>query len=114
MAVAEIIVIPADLGQPVRLESVEPTLSKAKELVGGWVDDIKVGNWAFLCDEEGSFKDYEANVRATRLLFGLLRSGEVLVSVGPRGLLGDVVLVGIKGPDWVSVPEGLWDKVNAV
>lgn len=108
MATANIIVIPADDAEDVALETIEMSLKTLQGLVGGYIEDHKTGaGWTVVVNEEGSMQGLPANLRAVEILNRLigLRPGVVFK--------GTVLLVGVEGSEMVSVPEGLWDKVNA-
>lgn len=107
---AEIIVIPADVAEEVRLETIEMSLEALKGLVGGYIEPLRVPDvtdWVALANEEGNIMGLPENPRAGEILgkFAELKHGVMLV--------GDIVIVGQHGPEMGSIPAGLWEKVTA-
>lgn len=101
---AEIIVIPADANQPIRKETVEPKLKPLQEILGGYIEQVPVGDGVvLLANEDGLPLDLPVNERASALV--------------QSHLVGNIVLCGIAdgsdGQQWVSVPDGLWERVTA-
>lgn len=108
MATANIIVIPADEAEDVELKSIEMSLKTVQELVGGYIEPYAAAaNWSIVLNEEAALEGVPVNMRAVQILDRIvgLRPGVVF--------RGTVLLVGTKGSEMVSVPEGLWEKINA-
>ena len=65
MNLINVLIIPADWDQPVKLSKIEPTLEKFQSLVGGFIQEISgVGVRGFV-NEEGKYAGLSKNHRAT-------------------------------------------------
>ncbi len=66
----DVLLVPADNAQPLEKLTIEPTLNEFRKLIGGgWLETISLdGKWRALFDEEGKFKGFPMNQRATTLL----------------------------------------------
>lgn len=100
---ATIVVIPTDLeGEDIRFVTIEPTLKKMQELVGGYVEALPMGEMGctMLFDEEGLLKGAQLNEAATQIM------GQQIV--------GQAVVVGVEGAEWVSVPPEVQAEMQKV
>ncbi len=69
-------------------EKISADLDAMQELVGGWLEEVKVSSdIVILCDEEGKLKGKVYNC-----------------SFGRYDLVGTIVFVGVKDNDWEDIP----------
>lgn len=100
MAAADIIMIPADESLHVRKDQVaEPGLPTWQRLVGGNIELVRMDDaWGALCNEDGYSMGLKPNSRASELL--------------GQPMIGDVVLVGVKNAEFVSIPSNVWNMAR--
>lgn len=75
MSICTALIIPADLNEPVRVETIDAGLEKLQTLVGGNIEAVSRGDWHFYLNEEGKILDLDWNRRAALLV--LQETGEL-------------------------------------
>jgi hypothetical protein len=63
------LIIPAPTEQPVRVESIDATLTNLRELVEGDIESVMRGDWQVYLNAEGVIRDLPLNVRAAQLTY---------------------------------------------
>ena len=67
--------------------SISTSLENLQRTVGGYVEEIKVGNFIILCNEEGKLLNLEPNMK-----------------LGDTFLVGTIIVIGGDGDDYSAVP----------
>jgi hypothetical protein len=92
----DVIVIPANNAEPMRMERMANTLEGMKQIVGGWVEHVRIGDVrqkppiafpdvAMYVNEDGIAMGLSQNDRAA-ILYG--------VTVHGQGIYGDAIITG--------------------
>ncbi|MGO4805243.1 DUF3846 domain-containing protein [Arthrobacter sp. 2MCAF15] len=91
------LIIPSQLAEPIRIESVEPGLQPLQSLVGGDIEDVTRGDWRVFLNAEGVIVNLPPNLRAAQLmddcgldLAGVARGTAVFLGRGDLGEEADV------------------------
>lgn len=63
------LIIPADMNEPARVESIATGLQKLQSIVAGNIEAVSGDGWHFYLNEEGKIMRLEPNRRAALLLF---------------------------------------------
>lgn len=103
MNICTALIIPADMNEPARLESIDARLENLQTLVAGNIEAVSGDEWHFYLNEEGKILNLEPNRRA-----GLL----VYEATGLQAdvYCGNVVFLGeTRDGDEADVPEDLID-----
>lgn len=61
------LIVPDQLNQPVRVESLEPSLENLQLLVGGDVESVGRGDWHVYFNSVGKISNLPPNLRASQL-----------------------------------------------
>ena len=62
------LIVPGQLNQPVRVESLEPSLENLQLLVGGDVESVARGDWHVYFNSFGRVNNLPPNLRASQLM----------------------------------------------
>jgi hypothetical protein len=62
------LIVPDQLSQPVRVESLEPSLENLQRLVGGDVESVARGDWHIYFNSAGRINNLPPNLRASQLM----------------------------------------------
>lgn len=95
------IVIPHDAGALLHTAQFS-ALNDYQDAVGGWIEPIQIQSphICIIANEEGKVHGLQLNQRATIMLWLLAQELQ-----GLDALVGDVVLIGTRGPEQVEIPE---------
>jgi hypothetical protein len=103
MSICTALIIPADLNEPARVETIDAGLETLQTLVAGNIEAVSDDDWHFYLNEEGKILNLAPNRRAALLV---LQETGVLADV----YCGNVVFLGETGDgDEGDVPEHLID-----
>ena len=103
MSTCTALIIPADLNEPVRVETIDAGLENLRTLVEGNIEAVSGDDWHFYLNEEGKILGLAPNRRAALLVF---EATGVLFDV----YCGNVVVLGeTHNGDEGNVPERLID-----
>ena len=84
--------------EPAREELIEPTLDTFQRLVGGYIETVTLGaDWTVVCNEEGRLEGLPYNMELCGVDF-----------------VGTIVLVGVKGENFVDFPASLEGLKNII
>jgi hypothetical protein len=61
------LIVPDQLNQPVRVESLEPSLENLRRLIGGDVESVARGDWHIYFNSVGRINNLPPNLRAGQL-----------------------------------------------
>jgi hypothetical protein len=89
------------------------------QAVGGWIEHLATedGKTDFWVNEEGKIHGLPVNFVATDVLRALYPWRPEQVWPGGPGepfMVGNVVLTGNRGPETASVPDGVWERLQAM
>jgi hypothetical protein len=103
MSTCTALIIPADLNEPVRVETIDARLENLQNLVAGNIEAVSVDDWHFYLNEEGKILNLPPNRRAGLLV---LEKTGMLADV----YCGNVVFLGeTHDGDEGNVPQHLID-----
>ena len=103
MSTCTALIIPADLSEPARVETIDAGLETLQNLVAGNIEAVSADDWHFYLNEEGKILGLAPNRRAGLLVF---EETGVLADV----YCGNVVVLGdTEDGDEGDVPEHLID-----
>lgn len=87
-----VLIIPARISEPVRVETVEPSLQTLRNLVGGDIETVTRGDWDVYLNAEGVIANLPPNLRAAQLMYdcgldlaGVARGTAVFLGHGDHG-----------------------------
>ncbi len=101
-----VLVIPAEIYQPIQVREVDPTLENYQALVGGYIEAVSLQKpyCTLFCNEEGKLMGLDYNARATEFFWD--HQGDALID---DYIAGDAFVCG--PPNWkgqeTSVPPVL-------
>ena len=97
MSTCTALIIPADLTEAVRVETIDAGLQNLQALVAGNIEAVTVDDWHFYLNEEGKIRNLPPNLRAgefvraeTGALFDVYCGDVVVLGEAPDGEEGDV------------------------
>ncbi|WP_240974874.1 DUF3846 domain-containing protein [Crystallibacter degradans] len=103
MSTCTALIIPADLNEPARVETIDAGLETLQTLVGGNIEAVSGGDWHFYLNEEGKILGLDWNRRAALLV---LQETGVLADL----YCGNTVFLGeTRDGDEGDVPRDLID-----
>lgn len=103
MSTCTALIIPADLTEPARVETIDAGLDNLQTLVAGNIEAVSADDWHFYLNEEGKILNLAPNRRAALLV---LEETGVLTDV----YCGNVVVLGeTEDGEEGDVPEHLID-----
>jgi len=106
MSICTALIIPANLSEPARIETIDAGLQSLQAYVAGNIEAVTVDDWHFYLNEEGKIMQLAPNRRAAQLV---LEKTGVLADV----YCGDVVVLGeTTDGDEADVPEHLIDTAQ--
>lgn len=103
MTTCTALIIPADMNQPARVETIDAGLENLQSLVAGNIEAVSGDDWHFYLNEEGKILGLEPNRRAALVV---LEHTGILTDV----YCGNIVFLGeTEDGDEADVPEDLID-----
>ena len=106
-----VVFIPCDPDQPIEARPLPVQLADQQSMVGGYIELVRLSEQTGLwVDEDGLMKKLRPNRRASAVRAEVMRISGSHPSVPP--IVGDAVLVGLGGADFMDFPDVLISGVE--